>query len=298
MSERQALNRCPYLGFEDDVTTVTEFPSQLNYCNRCKPSDIPSSYYQQTICLSSDYIRCTIFSSSKKRTMPRSMRWKRSPNIRLRFIIGLVLSLMSIISFGAYYIFQNDLFNNQVPANTKASFPITTTPIIRVSVTKTPTILKTFLFTSTVTQENNTPTLSPTATNFPTEELPLVSVRLGTNCRIGPSQVYPKVGNLEVGEQAEIVGRTIDFQYWLIKNPKAPGNCWIWAYYSIVTGPMDGIPVVTPPPRPTNTPLPTPSGPIPNIIQPTSAPVKPTSVPVPTEDPTPTENPGEPITDP
>jgi len=56
-----------------------------------------------------------------------------------------------------------------------------------------------------------------------------------------------------VGEQAEVVGRSTDGEYWIIKNPDRAGECWLWGYYASVVGSTAGLPIYTPPPTPTPT---------------------------------------------
>ena len=95
------------------------------------------------------------------------------------------------------------------------------------------------------------PTLTPTLTLTPTREIPMASVSVDTNCRTGPSKIFDWVGALLVGEKAEVVGRSSEGDYWIIKNPDAAGTCWIWGYYASVTGPTAGLTVYAPPPTPT-----------------------------------------------
>jgi len=96
-----------------------------------------------------------------------------------------------------------------------------------------------------------TPTLTLTSTITPTITLsvPMVSVSENTNCRKGPGQAYKILGALLSGETAEVVGRSADGQNWIIKNPDGAGECWLWAYYASVSGPIDSLPVYTPPPQ-------------------------------------------------
>ncbi len=94
-------------------------------------------------------------------------------------------------------------------------------------------------------------TLTPTLTLTPTQEKPMVSVSVDTNCRTGPGKVYDWIGGLLVGEQAEVVGQSMDGQYWVIKNPDKAGECWLWGQYASVTGPTTSLAKYTPPPTPT-----------------------------------------------
>ena len=90
-----------------------------------------------------------------------------------------------------------------------------------------------------------------TITATPTPETPMVNVSMDTNCRKGPGTIYDYIGALLVGESAEVVGVSTDGQYWIIKNPDRPGECWLWGRYATVTGSIDMLPKFTPPPTPT-----------------------------------------------
>lgn len=105
------------------------------------------------------------------------------------------------------------------------------------------------------------PTLSPTATLSPTPVftatplVPMISVSVPTNCRVGPGKVYDRVGALLVGQMAEVVGRNPTGNYWYIRNPsRSEGYCWLWGEYATVTGNFAVLPVYTPPPTPTPMP--------------------------------------------
>ena len=96
-----------------------------------------------------------------------------------------------------------------------------------------------------------TMTLTQTMTLTPTEAKPMISVSTSTNCRTGPGKIYDWIGALLVGEEVEIVGRTTDSQYWVVKNPDKAGECWLWSNYATVTGSTSDLPLYTPPPTPT-----------------------------------------------
>ncbi len=87
----------------------------------------------------------------------------------------------------------------------------------------------------------------------------MVSVNANTICRGGPGKMYDNLGLLEVGEQAEVVGRSADSEYWVIKNPDQAGECWLWYYYATVVGSKDELAVYTPPPLPSPSATATPS---------------------------------------
>jgi hypothetical protein len=118
--------------------------------------------------------------------------------------------------------------------------------------------------TDTATPEP-TATVEPTSTDIPVDaptdplpdqptatlSVPMVSVSVNTNCRTGPGTVYDRISALLIGQEAEVVARTADGTYWVIRNPAGSGTCWLWGFYATVTGPTAGLPVWDPPPTPT-----------------------------------------------
>jgi hypothetical protein len=105
------------------------------------------------------------------------------------------------------------------------------------------------------------PTLTPTVTLTPTPIftttplVPMISVSVATNCRMGPGKVYDRVGALLVGETAEVVGRDPTGNYWFIRNPDVANDfCWLWGEYATLTGNYVALPMMTPPPTPTPAP--------------------------------------------
>jgi hypothetical protein len=96
-----------------------------------------------------------------------------------------------------------------------------------------------------------TPSLTPTLTFTFTPTVPMVSVSVNTYCRIGPGDPYTILGVLNVGQTAEVVGRSPLNDNWIIKLTSAGPTCWLWAQYATVTGNTTGLPVVNPPPSPT-----------------------------------------------
>lgn len=97
-----------------------------------------------------------------------------------------------------------------------------------------------------------TPSLSPTETFTLTPAVPMVSVTVNTNCRTGPNTSYDIVGVLNVGEKAEVVGRSTLTDTMIIKLPSKPTTpCWLWAGNATVTGDISGLPLIPIPPTPT-----------------------------------------------
>src|SRR5215213_7948301 len=115
--------------------------------------------------------------------------------------------------------------------------------------TLTPTQTFTPVFTSS-------PTLTATPAFTSTPLVPLISVSVATNCRVGPGKIYDRVGALLVGEVAEVSGRNPTGDYWYIRNPdsNSGGFCWLWGNYATLSGNLSVLPVYTPPPTPTPMP--------------------------------------------
>lgn len=106
-----------------------------------------------------------------------------------------------------------------------------------------------FTFTPSLSQ---TSTFTPTPTVTLTPEVPMVSISVQTNCRSGPGTAYDKIGVMNVGETAEVVGISVYNDYWIIKLPANPAIiCWLWGKYATVSGNTSGLPVSNPPPTPT-----------------------------------------------
>lgn len=112
----------------------------------------------------------------------------------------------------------------------------------------------------------DTPTLSvPTPTLVPIETLLAIDtpMRIPTatpgitraspksqpvNCRYGPGVSYAVVGALDLGRQAEMIGRTSDSSWWYVKNPSDPSTvCWLSAEFVTTVGNVESLPVVGPP---------------------------------------------------
>ncbi len=91
-----------------------------------------------------------------------------------------------------------------------------------------------------------------------------VRVSVATNCRMGPGVSYPEVSGFFVGQVAQVVGRSSNRAYWIIRDPNQHGQlCWLWRRFANVTGNIHALPTFTTPPTPTPAFLPTPSMPIP-----------------------------------
>lgn len=120
-----------------------------------------------------------------------------------------------------------------------------------------PILTDTSVPTGTPEMPSVTPTITLTSTPVftATPLIPLISVSVATNCRIGPGRAYERVGALLVGEFAEVAGRNPSGEYWYIRNPDSGnGYCWLWGQYATVSGNFAALPIFTPPPTPTPMP--------------------------------------------
>jgi hypothetical protein len=128
-------------------------------------------------------------------------------------------------------------FACNLPYQTLIAPPATPVPATPISAISTPTLvpIETLL-------------AIPTSTFVPTStpRVALASpISQPVNCRYGPSTAYAVVGGLEVGRQAEIVGKNIDVTWWYVKNPNNPSTfCWLAANVIETVGRVDSLPVV------------------------------------------------------
>jgi len=121
--------------------------------------------------------------------------------------------------------------------------PLSTPTVVSPTVTfSTPTLIpiETLLARAT-------PTFVPVPSATP--RLSIASpLAQSVNCRYGPSTAYAVVGGLEVGGQAEIVGKNIDVTWWVVKNPDDPSTyCWLSADLIEAVGNLEALPVVDAP---------------------------------------------------
>ncbi len=105
----------------------------------------------------------------------------------------------------------------------------------------------------------------PTATATP-EGVVITIESARQNVRTGPGLEYDVLGQLQEGEQRQVIGATTDFD-WVVINYRGQ-NGWLAAYLLDVFGNRSTVPVIAPPPTPppppaTATP---PPAPIPDVV--------------------------------
>ena len=86
----------------------------------------------------------------------------------------------------------------------------------------------------------------PTATSTSTPSITLASPReQPVNCRFGPDISYAVIGALNLGMQAEVIGKNIDITWLYVRNPSDPStNCWLSVDFINVRGNVELLPVV------------------------------------------------------
>lgn len=123
-----------------------------------------------------------------------------------------------------------------------------------------------------------------TATSAPNPSVPIINpndptcrllTNVGLNVRQGPSTAYTRISVLAAGTVVPIVGRNTDNSWWQIRVGTTIG--WVIDDYVTIYGICTGIPIVQPPPLPTNTPLPASATPFPA----TFTPIAPSATPIP-----------------
>lgn len=77
---------CPFLGFRDDIKTVMNYASDLNYCHRAKRQAVPKLEHQASHCLTATYLSCPMLRTSKQIDLPAELN-ERPPSLwnRLKF---------------------------------------------------------------------------------------------------------------------------------------------------------------------------------------------------------------------
>ncbi len=126
-------------------------------------------------------------------------------------------------------------------------------PDLALTITAQAVLLEALTQTALAPTSTPEPTLSPTPAFTATPSRVIITVSANTNCRSGPGVDYDIVGALTIGQQAEVVGKSSTTSYWIIKNPNAAGNCWLWGEHASIIGDTAGLQEIPVPP--TTTPL-------------------------------------------
>jgi len=96
----------------------------------------------------------------------------------------------------------------------------------------------------------DTPTLPTLITPSPSAT-PMAVIKTIAPCRSGPAETYKSITDVNPNQKAAVLGKDPLGNYWLIETTS--GECWVAAQSVTITGNIQTIPEVTPPP-------PTPAG--------------------------------------
>lgn len=86
LAEELSHAYCPFLGFRNDIKTVMNYASDMNYCHRAKRQAVPKLEHQGTHCLTKSYPACPMLRTSQKIDLPAELS-ERPPSLwdRLKF---------------------------------------------------------------------------------------------------------------------------------------------------------------------------------------------------------------------
>ncbi len=154
---------------------------------------------------------------------------------------------------------NDSIIATSVAATIEAKEEIAPTITSTATLATTPTLSGSETPTADATIETPTDSLTPSATltaTTPSATTVSVSVSVDTNCRTGPDKDYDRIGIFKVGETAKVVGKKTSYNYWIIENPSADGECWLWGKYATVDGDINTLKEYALPPfsTPTTTP--------------------------------------------
>lgn len=123
------------------------------------------------------------------------------------------------------------------PTETPSTAPVLDTPTSSIS-TSTPVPIDTLVSIDLPTM---TLTSTPSVILASPKDLPV-------NCRFGPETSYAVIGYLELGMQAEMIGRNEDSTWWYVRNPSDPStSCWLSAEFVETVGDVQSLPVANSP---------------------------------------------------
>jgi hypothetical protein len=177
--------KCPFLGFADDPSTCTSYPSYLNVCYKARPQDVPNLRYQQEYCLDVNHVHCSVLWQMKKNPLPKMIRATSGQFLRQRSLNWKIIPLFFLLAALAFTGFTLITRNQAGPTSDLSDTETgvmellasagdsqwTRTPTPTVYMTETPSSLELTRTAFVVQQLSATPsptlTLTPTVTNTP-----------------------------------------------------------------------------------------------------------------------------------
>jgi len=151
------LQHCTYLALIDDIKTNSDFPSDINYCHRCKQPETPTYLHQQDVCLTQHFTECIMLRDTHLKRLPKDIRLfaPAASTAKTWPMLAAIIGLGAL----AIYLFASALFVNRASTLSTAPLIIATTP--------SPTPIGLLLLSDFTSTFNAPP--SATSTPSPTE---------------------------------------------------------------------------------------------------------------------------------
>jgi hypothetical protein len=120
---------------------------------------------------------------------------------------------------------------------------------------------------STVLTATSTSTITPTSTDTPVVSTPTeinlsidATIELNANCRGGPDLIFGVIEYLYPGDLLHILGRNIDGNWLVTQKDGSALLCWVSeTLIGLTTNEQVLLPIMTSPPTPTSTSIPSPT---------------------------------------
>jgi len=160
-------DKCPFLGLLHDITTYTDFPSDMNYCRRSKPVSLPSFKQQRDVCLTHNYLSCPLILDKELKRLPVYLAKPLPSPHRKRNIILASILIVILLWLAAFFFGWANGINTAVQSFFDQMLPPQNTVDVSMLTysTRTPTISPSLAPTKTLTP---TRTIQPTKTRTPT----------------------------------------------------------------------------------------------------------------------------------
>jgi hypothetical protein len=195
------FRRCPFIGLVHDRETANSYPSQSHRCFHVKPAAPVDLEYQNSFCLTTEYITCEVYTTNPA-SLPERIRgdqyqddkWKRSLIILAGCLIVVVL-VLALVKLGSSRTSGTSPLVGRPPLENPSSNLIEATHTYTIQPIKpegTSTLAEPALISSATSLP---PTLMPTAPSFRTLETPI-----GRNTQLIIHQVRE-------GESLELIAR-------------------------------------------------------------------------------------------
>lgn len=168
-SEPEKLDdKCPWLGLLTDISTFSDFPSEMNYCHRSKPVSLPSYKQQHDFCLTHQFSSCPLILDKKLKRLPDYLaKTQPDPHRKRNIFIAFVLSIIMLCS--AFFFFG---WSKGINSAVQSFFE---------DIISVPTAVDSSLFTYSTRTPTVSPSPTPTKTQTPTNALQPTKTRTPTN---------------------------------------------------------------------------------------------------------------------